>query len=202
MSSGTSNGVKALYLGSPEQYRGPDIAIRAIAQLRRTGISIRLVILSRSMNGQFDLEERNLHNLVAEFDLGDQISIISGFLPKMEITRHLERSDLILLPFKLVPSDMPLTVIEAMQTGKPIIASSIGSIAELLANGRGSLVNPNRADELADAIKALAGSHSRQDALGKSAMDYIQTWPSWDYSCHQVVRLMIEVLSDHKSHVR
>ena len=169
----------ALYLGSPQLYRGPDVAIRAVARLNEAGTPVKLTLLSRRSEGQFERDERRLCRLVDSLGLQDRVKIISGFLPPLEVQRHLHQADVVLLPFRLIPSEMPLTVIEGMRQGKPVIASSLASMVDLLGDGRGLTVPPNRPDDLAEAVIALARSPARREAIGHVAQDYAASWPTW-----------------------
>jgi glycosyltransferase involved in cell wall biosynthesis len=169
----------ALYLGSPQWYRGPDIAIRAVARLRDMGVPIRLTLLSRRSAGEFDRDERGLCRLVEKLGLQDRANIISGFLPAIDVQRHLHQADMVLLPFKLIPSEMPLTVIEGMRQGKPVITSALASMVDLLGEGRGLTVPPNRPDDLAEAMIALIDLSARREAIGQSAQTYVESWPTW-----------------------
>lgn len=62
-----------------------------------------------------------------------------------------------------------LTVIETFAEGRPVIASRIGGIAELIDDGTdGYLVPPDDAAALRERIEALAGDHGRAVAMGRA----------------------------------
>jgi glycosyltransferase involved in cell wall biosynthesis len=69
----------------------------------------------------------------------------------------------------------PLTLFEAMALGKPIIASRIPGIAEVLeSGGAGVLVPPGDAAALANAITSLVADLARREALGRTALEVVQ----------------------------
>jgi glycosyltransferase involved in cell wall biosynthesis len=62
------------------------------------------------------------------------------------------------------------TVLEAMATGIPLVASRVGGIPELLADGsEGLLVTPGEPEPLAAALRRLAGDPSLRARLGAAA---------------------------------
>lgn len=66
--------------------------------------------------------------------------------------------------------NLPLTVIEAMACGTPVVASNVGGVGELVADGvTGLLVPPQDSRALAAAIEALLDDGSRREALGTAA---------------------------------
>ena len=67
---------------------------------------------------------------------------------------------------------MPLAVLEAMASEKPIVASAVGEIPRLLEGGKaGVLVPPNNPDLLADAILLLLSSPEKQQVLAARAAE-------------------------------
>ncbi|MBL0389004.1 GT4 family glycosyltransferase PelF [Tumebacillus sp. ITR2] len=64
----------------------------------------------------------------------------------------------------------PYSVIEAMMTGKPCVATDVGGVTEALAD-TGLVVTPRRADEVADAILQLANNPELRMSLGKEARE-------------------------------
>ncbi|HRZ87025.1 MAG TPA: glycosyltransferase [bacterium] len=69
----------------------------------------------------------------------------------------------------------PVALMEAMALGKPVIASAVGGIPEIVADGKdGMLVPAGRPDELSAAIAALINDPARAAALGKSAREKME----------------------------
>lgn len=63
----------------------------------------------------------------------------------------------------------PVSVLEAMAVGLPIVATSVGDTSHLLEGDAGILVPPAESEKLADALIGLLSNSVRQAALGKSA---------------------------------
>lgn len=77
----------------------------------------------------------------------------------------------------IVPSlcyeNQPFSILEAFACGKPVIASNLGGMAELVKNGeRGILVPPGDAEALADAMKWLFNHPGEAVKMGIAAQTY------------------------------
>ena len=72
----------------------------------------------------------------------------------------------------VVPSEWhensPISILEAMAYGKPIVASQIGGIPELVREGKtGLLFDPGNVDQLSDKITLLLGNRGLREAFGR-----------------------------------
>jgi glycosyltransferase involved in cell wall biosynthesis len=63
----------------------------------------------------------------------------------------------------------PVSVLEAMSAGLPIVATSVGDTPYLLDSDSGILVPPAQPEKLAEALMVLLSDPLRRDSLGKSA---------------------------------
>ena len=65
---------------------------------------------------------------------------------------------------------MPYAMLEAMSTGRPVVAFKTGGIADVIRDGvNGVLVSPRNTDALASAISTLASEPQKRDDLGAAA---------------------------------
>lgn len=72
--------------------------------------------------------------------------------------------------FPSIAENMPLSTLEAMACGLPVVATQVGGIPEQIRNGQeGLLVPAKSAADLADAIHTLARDPMLQKTLGESA---------------------------------
>jgi glycosyltransferase involved in cell wall biosynthesis len=77
---------------------------------------------------------------------------------------------------------LPSAVIEALVTGVPVVATAVGGVVDMLADGRGALVPPNDAAALAAAtlniLRDLPAAQARAQALRQDAFDLYHIAPS------------------------
>lgn len=94
-----------------------------------------------------------------------------GSLVRSSVIDEVQRATALVLP-SVWFEGFPLVVLEAFATGTPVIASRIGSLAELVEDGvTGLLAEPHNAGDLADRIR-WAGEHpSEMRAMGANARE-------------------------------
>jgi glycosyltransferase involved in cell wall biosynthesis len=81
-----------------------------------------------------------------------------------------------------------LSILEAMALSRPVVASNVGGIPEMIEDGRtGLLVEPHDAQALAAAIARLLKDHQLADTLGRGGHDLVH-----DQFC---VQLMVNAIS-------
>jgi len=181
-----------LYFGSPLTIRGIDSLIKAVSKVKDEYPYIKLLILSRRRDNELSREELDTQDLILKLSIEKNVQIISGFLDKEEVKKFIGFSDLIALPFKIVPSDVPTSILESMALGKTVISTAIDGIPELLEDGRGFVVKPNNEEDLAEKIVFSIQNRDLTKRMGKKAASYMQTYPRW----HKVSESVISEITD------
>lgn len=99
---------------------------------------------------------------VAAMNLEDNV-VFEG--PTNDPVRAYQESDVVVLCS--VSEGFPYTVVEAMSTGRPVVATAVGGVPEAL-NRPELLVEPQNAQALADAVVSLfRQTHEEREAIGK-----------------------------------
>lgn len=148
--------VVVLYFGSPAPLRGLHTLIEAVKLAKTAVPTIKLLILSRRHADELVEEDAELRNLLADPDIRERSQIISGYLEPENLVNHISVSDIVALPFELVPSDAPLSLLEAKALGKPVVTTQIACLPELVADGPHYLAQPSDAASLAHALSQAA----------------------------------------------
>lgn len=124
-----------------------DLAIRAVAELRRRGVDAELLVCGRgSARAEAELEA-----LVAELGLADAVRFL-GFRPDWPgIARQ---TDLLLQPS--VSEGMSNVVVEAAAVGLPVVAARVDGLREVFTHGEDAwLAAPGDLGELVAAVETL-----------------------------------------------
>jgi phosphatidylinositol alpha-mannosyltransferase len=112
-----------------------------------------------------------------------------------DVRPALAASDLIVLP-SISCEGMPLSLLEAMALGRPVIASQVGGIAEIVHHGHtGLLVPPGDVHALAQAMQILLSNPQQMSAMGGNAQRFVQEHHDAKRCVRQVEKNYIEVLA-------
>lgn len=67
---------------------------------------------------------------------------------------------------------MPIALIEAQMAGKPVVATDVGSVSEVIMDGESGFVTPKSADYLVTALQKLIADKQLRQEFGIEAMQY------------------------------
>jgi glycosyltransferase involved in cell wall biosynthesis len=86
------------------------------------------------------------------------------------VEEAIERAAIVVVPS--LGEGFGMVALEAMERARPVIASAVGGLPEIVADGEtGLVVPPADADALADAIAALAGDLERAQEMGRAGRE-------------------------------
>ncbi|MGB9880934.1 MAG: glycosyltransferase, partial [Anaerolineae bacterium] len=85
-----------------------------------------------------------------------------GLKTKPEVAEFMRRADLFVLPSEW--ENLPCVIIEAMASGLPVVATSVGGIPEMVNDEVGRLVPPKDAGALAEAVTDVLACSGRYEA--------------------------------------
>lgn len=153
------------YIGRLSKEKGVEFLIRACAILKERIMSFKLLIIGAGP------ERNDIELLSSELCLGGNV-IFTGFLTDIE--QWLPAIDVFALPS--LTEGTPLALLEAMSSGIPVVASSVGGVPDIVKSGiNGILVQPGNALEIADAIYMLYENKRLRIELGSEARITVDT---------------------------
>ncbi len=145
-----------LFMGSPAPLRGLPVLTRAFRKALPENRSLRLIVLSRQIGVQ---HRRRPGSMDAE-QPDRAVRVVRRDLDPVEVARYVTASDLVALPFVLVPSDAPLSLLEARAAGKPLVTTRISCLPELAGHESSFFAEPGDARSLTAAMLQAAMTHS------------------------------------------
>ena len=129
------------------QKKGLDVLLHAFKRLQRQGLPHKLVLV-----GDGPLRPL-LEDLAQSLGIGRGVAFL-GKKGRAEVTALLYGCEIVVLPSRSEPFGIAL--IEGMACGKPVVASKIGGIPEIIEDGKnGILVEPDNPTALADALLTI-----------------------------------------------
>ncbi|CCG01728.1 glycosyltransferase family 4 protein [Blastococcus saxobsidens] len=142
--------------------KGQDTAIVATALVRQAGFDVRLTLVGDSYPG-YEGYVNGLHELAAR----EGIREVTDFAGFQDPSPHVAAADVVLVPSRVEP--FGLVAVEALLLGRPVIASRVGGLPEVIEDRRtGLLVDPGDPRMLADAIIRLLSDSELAAALGRA----------------------------------
>lgn len=134
-----------LFFGFVRRYKGLRYLINALATVRKE-LPARLLIV-----GEFWEEERPYRDLIRQLGLQDVVQVYNSYIPNEELNRYFSAADVVVLPY-LEATQSAVTQV-ALGFEKPIIATSVGGMAESIHHEKtGLIVPPADVDALSEAI--------------------------------------------------
>ncbi len=107
-----------------------------------------------------------------------------GYRAGNEFAGLLRQADIFCCP-SIWNDPFPMSLLEAMASGLPVVASRTGGIPEQLAYGGGIMVPPNDKEALATALQQLLEDASYRERLGNEALRASRGHFLWDNTRHQ-----------------
>ncbi|MGD0645066.1 MAG: glycosyltransferase family 4 protein [Candidatus Bathyarchaeia archaeon] len=133
-----------------EQRKGLDVLVKAISiipnELKPN------VIIKGEVRDPVYLQQ--LNRLIATLNLRDKITFVTNFIDYDALLSFYHSATLFVFPTR--EDALGVVVLEAIHSGVPVIATSVGGIPDMIENGvNGILVKPDDPKELAGAIQML-----------------------------------------------
>lgn len=153
--------------------KGLDTALLALARLRDRGVTLRYRIAGEGP------EREKLQALSRRLGLERQVEFL-GAVPNEVVARELAAADVFTLPSQTAADgDMegiPVSLMEAMATGVPVVSTYHSGIPELIEDGVSGFLVPERdAEALADRLlRCLEASDDEREALRRAARKRVE----------------------------
>lgn len=158
--------LKLISVGSLTPEKGHDVAIRAVRHLTARGVDVRLTIAGDGPAAT------KLGSLAQRLDVDDRVSLI-GQVEQRTVPGLLGEHDIFVRASRA--ESFGLANVEAMAAGLPVVATGVGGIPEVVADGKtGLLVDPNDSRALADAIQVLGHDSTTRRRMGSRGRERVQ----------------------------
>lgn len=181
-----------LFFGPPQAIRGIKQIIAAFECVAKNYKTVRLVLLLRTENQHIPTK---LRNKISRHKYGDRILYSVKPVNRSDLSAFLKNCFAVLKPFLIVPSEIPLSLIEAAGFGKPVIGTETGGTGEFI-NNFGITVPVGRYRFLAAAMIKLLENRRLYTEKCLSAKKIYSNHPNWSEVANQWLSLALKVKDD------
>jgi glycosyltransferase involved in cell wall biosynthesis len=144
---------------SPE--KGHLVLLAALRQLTEQGVDAEVRIIGDGPSASL------IGKAASDLGLSDRVTLVGELDPPL-VSIELAESDVFCLPS--FAEGIPVSIMEAMAVGVPVVTTFVGGIPELARNGETALVvPPSNAGDLANAIRQLVDDQELRTRLATAA---------------------------------
>ena len=159
-----------LFFGDIRRNKGLEYLLKAEPLVRARVSDYRMLVAGRCM--EFERYEKYI-------EPGARIDVDNRFIPNKEVAAYFRRASFVVLPY--ISATQSGVVALAYAFGKPVVATRVGAIPEVVEDGKtGLLVEPRDERALADAIVRMLSSEERLAEMGRNAERYCREHLSWE----------------------
>lgn len=179
--------LKVLYAGSPiYPWQGLDTIAGAIELLRERRTPIVFLLL--------------MNQASADITPGAHAHVLER-VPYEDVARYITAADVCLT----LPPDFtwsrwgfhgsPMKLFDYMACGRPVVASKVGQMSEVIRHGENGLLCDSTPEDLLAQLETLADAPERRAAMGQAARQDVLDRYNWDHIAQRTLALFDRVLS-------
>ena len=169
-----------LYVGGLSPHKN---ILRLIEAFARIGPDERLAIVG-DFGDVFHTHVPELHAAVERLGLGDRVRF-TGFVPDGDLAYLYTRAYALVMPSLMEGFGLP--AVEAMACGTPVVASTAGSLPEVVGDS-GLLCDPTDVDAIAGAMRSLGVDPARRARLAGLALGRATLF-TWDAAARSLLEV-------------
>jgi glycosyltransferase involved in cell wall biosynthesis len=177
------NRFNILFVGRLSRIKGIDYLLKAMNTLvNRWGYRnvVLFIVGPRSLAStghDKPVDMQSLNNYINNSGIAQNV-VFTGEIPKSQLAQYYLNCDIFVLPS--LAELFPAVVLEAMASGKPVIATKVGAISIQVKDGwNGFLVTPANDNMLAEKIRILLDDPVKRSLMGINSKIYAAEYFSW-----------------------
>ncbi len=188
-SSPVDRAFEIIFIGRLERWKGPEWLIEAVARACKQ-VDCRLKIV-----GDLRGERQRLAERVSQVRIESRVEFL-GWQSQERCAELLSKSDILVLPSVLEAGGA--VVLEAMASGKAVIAVNWGGPADILDASCGILIEPREpaslVADLEQAIVSLANDRDRCASMGRAGRAKVLAEYTWPAKIERLVEIYREAI--------
>ncbi len=158
-----------------------DLLLQAFQDLLKKNVSAKLTLIGSGPDEAYCREYIQKHNL-------SNIVRLEHEMTHPQTLREIAKSDVLVIAS--LSEGVPRVIIEAFNFGKPVIATRVGGIPEVVYNdSNGILVEPNNKLQLSQAMYKIATDDNLRNTLAAGARKTTAKLAPWDDEIRKIIRI-------------
>jgi glycosyltransferase involved in cell wall biosynthesis len=178
--------IKPLWVvaGRLEEQKGHDVLLEALVQVMKSGLEFTLVVAGDGSRRRWLEQQAISLGLSPRVQFVGQVDDVGGLLAA---------ADAVLLPSRW--EGLPLVLLEAMVRARPVIASAVGGVPDVVEHGvHGTLVPAGDVAALAAALDHIHRKPDQAWRMGRSAAQRVRDHYTWEAVAGDFEAIYDEVL--------
>lgn len=172
-----------LFFGRMESYKGLDVLLDALRELRRRGVDFEIRLAGRGAE---------LDRLKVDYEALGAAVIKDYFISTSEAIDELQKAWLVVVPYK--DATQSGVVCAAFANNAPVVATLTGGLGDYVVEGEnGLLVPPSAPLPLADALEKVLTDPALRSRLSEGAARTAATLTNWEICAAQCMQLYAAV---------
>ncbi|ACK42724.1 MULTISPECIES: glycosyltransferase family 4 protein [Dictyoglomus] len=184
--------------------KGLEYGIEAIAKLKNEFPNIVYLILGRTHPGIVKNEgesyREKLLKMVENLGVKENVLFVNRYLTQEEILKYLQASDIYMTPYLNKEQAVSGTLSYALSCGRVIVSTAYRYAEELLADGRGILVEFRDSEGIYRAIRDVLNNEEKRKEIERKAFKYGKSmW--WNVVAEKYITLFHEVILEKNAEI-
>jgi glycosyltransferase involved in cell wall biosynthesis len=174
------SGPYILFMGNSQPIRGINVLLDTADFVFSQNREIRIICLFRKDGGD-EMAQATIDILHRRERLKhkDRFICITDKLNQRQVAAAVSKARAVALPFLFVPSEIPLSILEAMWLGTPVIVTDPGGTSEFVGDA-GWIVPPGNSRSLAGAMLSAIQEDDIRYTKSQCCLKRMKSHPSWD----------------------
>ena len=189
------NELLILHAKSFMRFNGQEYLIKVMPFLQIKGYKAKLMLAGEGP------EKKEMIRLSKKLGVYENI-IFLGEIKNTEMPRYISASDIVVIPsvkINELEEGPSIFLLESMAMGKPVIASNIGGLKDIIKNGHnGILVSDKKPEEIALSIIKLIKEPSYGKYISNNARKFVRDTKTWHSVTEEVIYVYSNILKRKK----
>ena len=159
------NEILILFVGYLDTFKGIFELIDAFYEINKKNKNVKLMMVGTGP------KKDEIKKKVSKLNLEDFV-IFTGKISPVEMYNYYQAADIFVLPS--YTEGLPISVLEAMACGLPIVTTNVGGIPEVIEDGlNGFIINSKDENELREKLKILIKNKGLREKFGNKSIEII-----------------------------